>query len=245
MGEVPLDAAGHRRSPATMPGFHAGRPPRNTGRRYPADPPSVEEIVAVMRAAGDGRHGCRLRGLIVVLWRAGLQIHEALALNESDLDHRRGALLVRRGKGGRRREVGMDEWAWEHLQRCVEVRLDLPIGPLFCVINGPTRERSWSAAAARAELRRRAATSGVRRRFAPHQFHHAHAVEVAHEGVRLIAIQRQLGHSNLGITSIDLQGIDNAEIIEAVHARRGAHDPGERHAPTLSPAIERHVLTIP
>jgi hypothetical protein len=34
-------------------------------------------------------------------------------------------------------------------------------------------------------------------------------------------IQRQLGHSNLGITSIYLQGIDNAEIIDAVHARRG------------------------
>jgi hypothetical protein len=32
-----LDAAGRRRSPATMPGFHRGRPPRNKGRRYPAD----------------------------------------------------------------------------------------------------------------------------------------------------------------------------------------------------------------
>jgi integrase len=36
----------------------------------------------------------------------------------------------------------------------------------------------------------------------------------------LIVIQRQLGHSNLGITSVYLQGIDNAEIIETVHARR-------------------------
>jgi hypothetical protein len=34
-----LDAAGHRRSPATMPGYHQGRPPRNKGMRYPADPP--------------------------------------------------------------------------------------------------------------------------------------------------------------------------------------------------------------
>jgi hypothetical protein len=33
MREVPLDAAGRPRSPATMPGFHAGRPPRNKGRR--------------------------------------------------------------------------------------------------------------------------------------------------------------------------------------------------------------------
>jgi hypothetical protein len=39
-------------------------------------------------------------------------------------------------------------------------------------------------------------------------------------GVPLIVIERQLGHSNLGITSINLQGIDSGEIIETVHARR-------------------------
>jgi hypothetical protein len=32
-----LDAAGRRRSPATLPGYHAGRPPHNKG------PPTVEE----------------------------------------------------------------------------------------------------------------------------------------------------------------------------------------------------------
>ena len=48
------DAAGHRRSPVTMSGFHVGRAPRDQGRRYPADPPTVEEIVAVMRQAGTG-----------------------------------------------------------------------------------------------------------------------------------------------------------------------------------------------
>src|SRR5829696_572985 len=67
MSELLLDAAGRRRSPATMPAFHAGRPPRNKGMRYPADPPTIEEIVAVMRRAGDSVHGRRLRGLIVVL----------------------------------------------------------------------------------------------------------------------------------------------------------------------------------
>jgi integrase/recombinase XerD len=62
--------------------------------------------------------------------------------------------------------------------------------------------------------------AGVRRRFAPHQLRHAHAVEMAREGVPLIVIQRQLGHTNLGITSVYLQGIDNAEIIDTVHGRR-------------------------
>jgi integrase len=88
MSEMPLDRAGRSRSPATMPGFHAGRPPRNKGLRYPADPPKVEDIVAVMRTAGDDAHGRRLRGLIVVLWRAGLRIQEALTLAEADLAYR-------------------------------------------------------------------------------------------------------------------------------------------------------------
>jgi len=187
----------------------------------------VEEVIAVMRAAGDDAHGRRLRGLIVILWRAGLRIQEALALAEADLDQRRGALLVRRGKGGRRREVGMDRWGWEELQSWLEMRVELPVGPLFCVINGPTRGRHWSSAAARAYLRKTAVKAGVRRRFAPHQLRHAHAVELAREGVPLIVIQRQLGHSNLGITSVYLQGIDNAEIIETVHARCQPDDPSQ------------------
>ena len=57
MSEPMLDAAGRRRSPATLPEFHAGRPPRNKGMRYPADPPTIEEIVTVMQSAGDGVHG--------------------------------------------------------------------------------------------------------------------------------------------------------------------------------------------
>jgi integrase len=95
-----LDAAGHRRSPATMPGYHQGHAPRNKGLTYPADPPTIEEIVAVLRAAGDGADGTRLRALITILWRAGLRIGEALALAETDLDRSRGAVLVRRGKAG-------------------------------------------------------------------------------------------------------------------------------------------------
>ena len=98
MESVPLlDSAGRRRSPATLPSFHQGRPSRNKGLRYPPDPPTVEEIIAVMRSAGDDPDGLRLRGVIVVLWRAGLRISQALALSESDLDPARGAVLVRHG----------------------------------------------------------------------------------------------------------------------------------------------------
>ena len=121
-----VDAAGRRRSPATMADYHRGRPPRNKGLRYPADPPPVDEIVVVMRQAGRSAHGLRLRGLIAVLWRSGMRISEALALSEADLNPQRGSLLVRRGKGGRRREVGMDPWGREQLSPWLERRVELP-----------------------------------------------------------------------------------------------------------------------
>jgi hypothetical protein len=99
-----------RRSPATLPGFHAGRPPQNKGMRYPAGP---------AERGGDRRGLARRRRQPARpapaspdrrTWRAESRISEALALAEADLDQRRGAVLVRRGKGGRRREVGMDDW---------------------------------------------------------------------------------------------------------------------------------------
>jgi len=202
-----------------MPGYHRGRVPSNKGRRYPADPPTVEEVVAIMRHAGDNAYGLRTRALIVLLWRAGLRISEALALAESDLDPATGGVLVRRGKGGKRRQVGMDRWGWQQIEPWLEHRVALPVGALVCVIDGPTAGRPWSSTAARTTLGQLAATAGVRRRVAPLQLRHVHAVEMAREGVPLNVIQRQLGHANLGVTSIYLQGIDHSEVINTVYAR--------------------------
>ncbi len=214
------DAAGRRRSPVTMPGYLAGRAPRNKGMEYPPDPPRPEEIVLVMRQAGQDRHGLRVRALIAVLWRAGLRISEALALNETDVDQARGSVLVRHGKGDKRREAGMDPFGFQQLAAWQTHRILLPPGPFFCVIDGSTRGRRWAATAARDEMRQLAAAAGVRRRFAPHQLRHAHAVELAREGVAVNIIQRQLGHTDLGTTSTYLQGIDPSEIIDAVRSRR-------------------------
>jgi len=83
--------------------------------QYPPDPPRPEEIIVVMRQAGHDRHGLRMRALIAVLWPARLRISEALALNETDVDAARGSLLIRHGKGEKRREAGMDRFGSEQL----------------------------------------------------------------------------------------------------------------------------------
>lgn len=50
-----------------------------------------------------------MRPIAVVrsVWRAGVRISEALAVNETDLDPDRGSLVARHEKGDRRRDVGM------------------------------------------------------------------------------------------------------------------------------------------
>ena len=102
----------------------------------------------MMRHASEDPHGWRLRAMLVMLWRGGHSVQEALALSEHDLDPRRGSVVVRHGKGGRRRERD-GPWGWENLRPWLSERLELPAGPLFCVIDGPTRGRPWSAAAVR------------------------------------------------------------------------------------------------
>ena len=162
-----LDCAGRRRSPATTSSFHQALPPRNKGVRYPPDPPTVEEIVAVMRATGDRAEGVRLRGIIVVLWRAGLRISEALALNETDLDADRfGACPAREGRHaprGRYGPVGMVA-----SRPLVGAQEEAAGRPAVCIVRGPTRGRACTSAGIRAQLHQTAAIAGVRAGLAPH-----------------------------------------------------------------------------
>jgi integrase len=120
-------------------------------------------------------------------------------------------------------DVARSAWTrrgWDHLDQWLQVRLEMPIGTLLRVVGGPTAARPWLATAARATLRDLAISAGVRRRLGPQQLRHAHAVEMAHEGIPLPIIQRQLGHAHLGVTSIYLQEIATREIVHTIHHRR-------------------------
>ena len=216
-----LDAAGRRRSPAT----HARLPRRATAAQQgacvtrPTRRRSRRSSRSCATPATTATAGA-LRALIVVLWRAGLRIQEALALSRARPRPapRLGARAPRQGRPpprGRHGRLGLGaaaavaRRARRAAGRAAVLRHRRP-DPRAAVV-----ERRGAQRAAPARRSR-----GVRRRFAPHQLRHAHAVELAREGVPLNVIQRQLGHANLGTTSIYLQGIDTEEIIATVHARR-------------------------
>ena len=195
--------------------------------------------------------------MIIVLWRAGLRVQEALALAEHDLDPRRGSLLVRNGKGGRRREVGMDEWGWDQLRPWLAARVEPPEGPLGCIIDGPTRGRPWSGAAVRSEFRRLAVRAGSGVGSPRNQLRHAHVLERAggagatsrplartstREGWRAVdLLLRQLGH---GAPSLSPRP-RKAPVTGDGSARRAYGTPRSPAAPKLHRLQRRCLQGVP
>jgi integrase len=147
------DRIGRSRSPVTLPGYHRGRAPANKGQKLGPTPPTAEEIFRMLGQCEQTPHGERMRARSSVGWRAGLRISEALALIEDDLDPDRSSVFVRKGKNGLPRTVGVDSWVWECLKPWLEIRRGLPVGALFCVIEGPTAGKAWSSADVRKKIK--------------------------------------------------------------------------------------------
>ena len=88
------------------------RRPANAGQRYPAEILNPDEVRGLIKACSNrAPTGVRNRALIVLLYRAGCRISEALRLLPKDLDRAAGTATVLRGKGGKRRTIGLDPGA--------------------------------------------------------------------------------------------------------------------------------------
>jgi site-specific recombinase XerD len=229
-----LDACGRLRSTAAEPGYLAGRRPSTKGRRFTPDPYHVEDLVKLLNAITPQRPGPlgeasaeRLRALVIVMWRTGMRISEALALEERDLERRNLTMVIRHGKGDRRRIVAMDEWGWRQLDRWLELRKTFPFGQVFCVLHGPTAGRAMHDSEVRRQLSQAGKRAGLRRRVNPHALRHTHAVELWREGVDLFRVQKQLGHARLDVTGVYLQGIAPEEILSPITKRAAPMMPVE------------------
>lgn len=220
--EYMLDRCGRRRSPATIPANRRGLPPGNAGKTYRPSPLSNDEVLLILASLdGDRPTDVRDRALVSLLWRTGLRIAEALALVPDDLDETNGTVTVRNGKGSKHRVVGLDPYGWELIGRWLAHRRLLPVGEttIFCVILGRTKGLPMGATGFRTKLHKMAARAGVTKRVHPHCLRHSLACELNREGLQLPYISKQLGHSNVGITSVYLAGVSNAEVVGAIAAR--------------------------
>src|SRR4029453_13004465 len=116
------------RQPADGSPRRRRRRPANKGQRYPAEVLTADEVRALITACSNrAPTGVRNRALLVLLYRAGCRISEALRLRPKDLDRANGTVTVLRGKGGTRRTIGLDPGAFAVVERSFDVRAKLGI----------------------------------------------------------------------------------------------------------------------
>ncbi len=192
----------------------------NKGKRLPPEPLTPEEVTRLLRAPSTrAPTGVRNRALLVVLYRAGLRISEALALRPKDLDRARGTLRVLHGKGDKSRTVGMDPDAFAALERWLDRRAFLGVkgsAPIFCTLAG----EQVSTAYVRAMLPRLRKRAGIEKRVHAHGLRHTLASELRAEGVDIGSISKQLGHSSISTTARYLDHVAPQAVIDVMRARR-------------------------
>jgi integrase len=188
-------------------------------RRRPPEVLTEPEAIALLRACSSrAPTGVRNRALIAVLWRSGLRISEALALELRDLDLEAGTLRVRHGKGDKSRTVGVDEQTAALLARWLDRRRSLGPGaraPVFCTLQGGRLDSSY----VRRLLPRLARKAGIDRRVHAHGLRHTYAAELARERTPINIIRDALGHSTLAITDRYLRDVAPMHVINTIRVR--------------------------
>ena len=213
------------------------------------DADEVEQLLSTFTKAPTS---IRNRALVVVLWRTGLRISEALALRLSDLDRKGGCLHVHKGKGGKTRIVAMAPSAWDALDDWLRVRKQQQVrtgSPIFCTLRSGVAGRHTtkkgeplSPQYAGQVLKRKASQAGIDpTRVHPHALRHAFAVEMVKRGKPVEHLRQLLGHANLAVTSHYLARI-NPE--EALASARSLDDGDLADDTTKIERLERQVAAL-
>ncbi|VAW08906.1 hypothetical protein MNBD_ACTINO01-70 [hydrothermal vent metagenome] len=207
------------RTAGAFPGAGAGVAPAHKGLKLPAEILTPDEVLAMLAACRDTVTGIRDRALITVMYRSGLRVGEALALEPKDVDLRIGAIAVLHGKGDRRRTVGIDPGAAPIIERWKATRAEQLAPPPGVVLFCSQKCRRMSRSMVREMLLRLAARTGIEKRVHPHGLRHTMAYELLMEGVPIPIIQRQLGHASLQTTDTYLSHIAPKQVLEVITAR--------------------------
>ncbi len=177
-----------------------------------------DEINALLSKCSTRRPtGLRDKALIVLLWRSGLRITEAVRLRTRDINFEYFTINVI-GKGEKQRTVGLDMITADIVRQWMERRRTLPLekgAPLFCTLKGtPLHQQN-----VRDMLLRRARRAGIDKRVHPHGFRHTYSQELVRENTNPKYIQQLLGHASLATTDVYLQSLGSYDAIEITKNR--------------------------
>lgn len=153
--------------------------------------------------------------MLAGMFYAGLRPMEVIALDLSDVDLEKRNLIVRKGKGRKRREVPINDTLAAHILTWLPVRKPSRIGEPLIVT---PQHRAMSYYMLRTTFVKVKVAGGLRsaKTLTAHCLRHWFASKLFQNNVDIEAIRRLLGHVNLNTTQVYLHHMGN-ELHDAVH----------------------------
>lgn len=178
----------------------------NAGLTFPAEVFGDETLRKIFKTFPPSPTGTRNRALIMVYLRCQLRCNEALDLRVCDIDRDRRSVTVLKGKGGKRRVVGIDDATIRQVDDWLAIRrTDSPL--VFTTHAGGRLTDSY----VRKMFKRHARKAGITQRVHIHGCRHTGAVKLLRAGVPLNVIRKRLGHTSLSITQRYIDHLTNDE----------------------------------
>lgn len=204
---------GHDRNPAR--GVRAPKAPKTLPK-----PLDTDQMAGMLDAPSEDELDVRDLAMWELLYSSGLRLAELTGLDLPDLDLREGSVLVRRGKGGKSRQVPVGGKAIAALELWLNQR------PAYAAAQEPALfvsrlGRRIAPRTVEARLRRWEGRLCLPERVHPHRLRHSFASHLLESSGDLRAVQELLGHANLATTQVythlDFQHL--AEVYDQAHPR--------------------------
>lgn len=158
---------------------------------------SPEEVARLIEAAGN----LQARVILMALYSTGMRRSELVRLRIEDVDSERMIIHIRKGKGGKDRDVPLcpklletlrDYWRWKKPKTWLFPGEPRSSGRHL------TDKAVWYVCAEASRY------AGLKKRVSPHMLRHSFATHLLEDGADLPTIQMLLGHADLEATSIYL-----------------------------------------
>jgi len=169
--------------------------PRNIDIR-PREYLTTHEVDQLIKAAKQGRYGHRDATLILLMYRHGLRVSEAVSVRWDQVDLKQGLLTVTRVKNG---QNGIHPLTGRELRALRQLKRNNSTSPfMFLSERGtPMTDRNLRTLVKNAGER-----AGMEFPVHPHQLRHGCGYKLINNGVDVRTVQQYLGHASINSTVI-------------------------------------------
>jgi integrase/recombinase XerD len=154
---------------------------------------SKEEVKAILEVHGNIKH----RTMLSLIYACGLRRSEILNLKPTDVDSKRGILLIRQAKGKKDRITPLSGKLVELLRQYY-----IACKPTTWLFEGQIKREQYSSESLQSVLKQALRKCGIQKPVTLHWLRHSYATHLLESGTDLRFIQELMGHNSSKTTEI-------------------------------------------